>query len=139
MNAASKKTVRIMLVDDSPIIRLGVQRVIASQSDLAICCETDTIAGALATIRTSRVDLAIVEPSLRTEDGLELIRQLREIKPRLRVLVFTLDERALSAEPAFKAGADGYVTKKEAPDRLIHAIREVLAGRLYASQRLPPK
>lgn len=139
MNAASKKTVRIMLVDDSPIIRLGVRRVIASQGDLAICCETDTIAGALATIRTSRVDLAIVEPSLGTEDGLELIRQLREIKPRLRVLVFALDEATLSAEPAFGAGADGYVMKKEAPDRLIHAIREVLAGRKYASQRLPPK
>ena len=139
MNAASKKTVRIMLVDDSPIIRLGVRSVIASQRDLVICCETDTIAGALATIRTSRVDLAIVEPSLRTEDGLELIRQLREIKPRLRVLVFTLDEAALSAEPAFRAGADGCVMKKEALDRLIHAIREVLAGRKYPSQRLPPQ
>jgi len=139
MNAASKKTVRIMLVDDSPIVRLGVRRVIASQGDLAICCETDTIAEALTTIRTSRVDLAIVEPSLGTEDGLELIRELREIKSRLRVLVLALDEAALSAEPAFRAGADGYVTKKEAPDRLIHAIREVLAGRKYPSQRLPPK
>jgi DNA-binding NarL/FixJ family response regulator len=139
MSARSKKTVSILIVDDHPIVRLGLQAVFASQGDLTICCETETMDAALAALRTSSVDLAIVEPVMKAEDGLALIRRLRKIKPGLPVLVYTLYDAALFAELAFTAGADGYVMKRETTDRLLFAIREVLAGRKYASQRPPPK
>jgi DNA-binding NarL/FixJ family response regulator len=84
-----------------------------------------------------KVDLVIVGPTLRTLDSIELIRRLREMTPRPPVLVYSQLE--VVAELAFKAGADGYVMKQEAPERLIDAIREVLAGRKYVSQRLPSK
>jgi DNA-binding NarL/FixJ family response regulator len=131
--------VRILLVEDHRGVRLSVREVIATQPDLAICSEAGTIEEALQTIETSHVDLALVDLSLGSQDGLTLVRKLREIVPSLRVQVYSLHHESLFAEPAFKAGADGYLMKQEAPARLIHAIREVLAGRRYRSPPLPSR
>jgi DNA-binding NarL/FixJ family response regulator len=113
--------------------------VFGGEPDLSICCETQTMEEAIVAVRTSSVDLAIIEPLMKTEDGLELIRRLRKTKPGLPVLVYTLYDAALFAELAFRAGVDAYVMKRESTDRLLYAIREVLAGRKYASHRVPPK
>src|SRR5688572_17817427 len=126
MNAGLTETTWILLVDDHPIVRLGLRQLIASEFDLAVCHETDSMEGALVATRALRVDLAIVDLSLGTMDGLELIRRLHEIKPNLPVLVYSLHDEALFAELAFRAGADGYVMKQETPDLLMHAIRELL-------------
>src|SRR5688500_7775660 len=108
MMNGSTNTVWILLVDDHPIVRLGVRKLIASQRDLVIGCETGTAEAALAAIRTSKFDLAIVNLPLEPADGLELVRRLREAKPSLPVLVYSLHDDALFAELAFSAGATGY-------------------------------
>jgi DNA-binding NarL/FixJ family response regulator len=138
MNAVSENAVSILIVDDQPMVRLGVRRAITTQADMAICCETDTMEAALVIVRTSKVDLVIAELSLGTDDGLELIRRLRQIRQDLPILVYSRYDIERFAQLAFKAGADGFVMKRETPDHLIHAIRELLAGRQYTGQRLPP-
>jgi DNA-binding NarL/FixJ family response regulator len=109
---------------------------IATEPDLSICCETDTAEGALQLVRGSKADLALVDLSLGTVNGLELIHQLHEVDPNLPVLVLSMHDEALFAERALRAGARGYIMKQEAINGLIHAIREVLAGRMYASERV---
>ena len=137
MNAGSTETQWILVVDDQPIARQGVRHLLAGQHDLGVGWEAESMDAALFVARTFRVDLVMVGLLLGTMDTIELIRRLREITPRLPVLLYSQPE-LLFAELAFTAGADGYVTKQESPERLIEAIREVLAGRKYVSQRLPP-
>jgi DNA-binding NarL/FixJ family response regulator len=132
----SKQPVRILLVDDHPIVRFGVRQMVATQPDLSIGAEADTAEAALQAVKKAKADLAIVDLSLGTMNGLELIRQLRELDPKLPVLVLSMHDEALFAERAFRSGARGYMMKQEAIDGLIHAIREVLAGRMYASERV---
>jgi DNA-binding NarL/FixJ family response regulator len=136
MNAGTRRPARILLVDDNPFVRLGVGHMLANQPDLSISCETDTIEGALAAARSAAVDLAIVDLSLGTADGLEVVRQLLTIDAGLPVLVFSMHDEALFAELAFKAGARGYLMKQEGAERLLPTIRELLAGRTYRSPPL---
>jgi DNA-binding NarL/FixJ family response regulator len=125
---------RILIVDDHPIVRLGIRQLIAAEPDLAICCEADTGEEALALALEGKPDLAIVDLSLGTMHGLELVRQLHQALPAMPVLVLSIHDEALFAERAVRAGARGYITKKRAIDGLIQAIRHVLAGKIYASE-----
>ena len=120
-------------------MRQAVRTVIATQPDLSIAGEVATLEEALRFIESEEINLAIVDMSLGTEDGLTVVRKLRHVAPKLLVLMYSLYQEALFAEPAFRAGADGYLMKSERPDRLIHAIREVLAGRKYRSPPAPPQ
>ena len=124
---------RILLVEDHLAVRLSVRKVIATTPDLSIGGEAATIEEALQAINASHFDLALIDLSLGSENGLALVRRVREIAPGLRMLVYSLHAEWLFAEPAIKAGADGYIMRQEAPERLIYAIREVLAGRGYSS------
>jgi DNA-binding NarL/FixJ family response regulator len=139
MNLESLNMVRILLVEEHPVVRQAVREAIATQLDLSIAGEVATLEAALAVIERTEINLAIVDMSLGSEDGLTVVRKLRQVAPGLRVLMYSLYQESLFAEPAFKAGADGYLMKNEPPDRLIYAIREVLAGRKYSSPPLPPR
>jgi DNA-binding NarL/FixJ family response regulator len=125
---------RILIVDDHAIVRLGMRQLIAAEPDLSICCEAETGEEALALALNAKPDLAIVDLSLGTMHGLELVRQLHQALPDMPVLVLSMHDEALFAERAVRAGARGYLTKKSAIDRLIQAIRHVLAGKIYASE-----
>ena len=117
---------RILIVDDHAIVRLGLRQLIAAEADLAICGEAETAEQALDMARTANPELAIVDLSLGTMPGLELVRQLQDALPEMPVLVLSMHDEALFAERALKAGARGYIMKKGAVDGLIHAIRHVL-------------
>lgn len=136
MNITSKPPRRILVVDDHPIVRLGVRQMIATEADLSVCCEADTAEAALQAIRRDQCDLAIVDLSLGTVSGLELIRQLHEAAPALPVLVLSMHDEALFAERALRAGARGYIMKKEAIGGLIGAVRQILAGKVYVSEQV---
>jgi DNA-binding NarL/FixJ family response regulator len=127
-------TRRILIVDDHAIVRLGMRQLIAAAPDLSICCEAETGEEALALALNAKPDLAIVDLSLGTMHGLELVRQLHQALPDMPVLVLSMHDEALFAERAVRAGARGYLTKKSAIDGLIQAIRHVLAGKIYASE-----
>ena len=125
---------RILIVDDHAIVRLGMRQLIAAEPDLSICGEVETAEQALDVARTAKPDLAIVDLSLGTTHGLELVRQFRDAFPTMPVLVLSMHDEVLFAERALRAGARGYIMKKGAIDGLVQAIHQVLAGKIYASE-----
>jgi DNA-binding NarL/FixJ family response regulator len=127
---------RILIVDDHAIVRLGMRQLIAAEPDLSICCEAETAEQALALARNAKADLAIVDLSLGTVHGLELVRQLHQALPDLPVLVLSMHDETLFALRALRAGARGYIMKTEAIEGLIKAVRQVLAGKIHASERV---
>ena len=127
---------RILIVDDHAIVRLGMRQLIAAEPDLSICCEAETAEQALDLAGTAKPDLAIVDLSLGTMHGLELVRQLHDTLPEMPVLVLSMHDESLFAERVLRAGARGYIMKKGAIGGLIHAIRHVLAGKIYASENV---
>lgn len=127
---------RILLVDDRPIVRLGVRQVVAAEPAFSICGETGAADEALELARSTNADLAITSLRLNQGSGLALIREFREQLPQLGVLVLsTLDEK-LFAERALRAGARGYVMLWEPVSVLVSAIQRVLAGEIHLSEEM---
>ena len=135
MTAEPARPVRILVVDDHPIVRLGIRQMIAAEPDLTICGEAESAAAARELLH-SKPDLAIVDLSLEDGSGLELIRSIKVASPNTRVLVLSMHDEALFAERALRAGARGYIMKQEAIGGLAHAIREVLSGRVFVSKHM---
>jgi DNA-binding NarL/FixJ family response regulator len=127
---------RVLVVDDHPIVRLGICQMVRTDPDLSVCGEAETPDKALELATHTHPDLAIVDLSLREGSGLELVRALRASLPDLPVLVLSMHDEALFAERVLRAGARGYIMKQEAISGLIEAIRRVLAGRIYVSERM---
>jgi len=124
---------RIVIVDDHPLFRKGLQEMIHSDGTFAVCGEAGNAAEAMDVIRKLNPDLAIVDLSLPGANGIELIKNIRAEFPKLPVLVLSMHDESLYALRALRAGADGYVMKHEAMANVIQAIREVFDGRPYLS------
>jgi DNA-binding NarL/FixJ family response regulator len=136
MSPDASSTTRILVVDDHPIVRFGIRQMIALEPSFSVSGEAETAEAALDLVRRSKADLAIVDLSLGTMHGLELIHQLHDVAPDLHILVLSMHDEALFAERALRAGARGYIMKQQAIDGLIRAIRQVLSGRIYVSERM---
>jgi len=124
---------RIALIDDHPVVREGLARLIEQFADLSVCGEAEDVEDALLLLDRVRPDLAIVDISLKRSDGLDLVKQARTRWPAMPVLVLSMHSEEVYAERALRAGALGYVMKQEATDHLLTAIRQVLAGVVYVS------
>ncbi|HBE73709.1 MAG TPA: DNA-binding response regulator [candidate division Zixibacteria bacterium] len=124
----------VFIVDDHPLVRQGLAMLIDMQGDLRTAGEASDFQQALEGIASAKPDLAIVDLSLKGTDGLELTKALRKRHPRLAVLVISMYDEAIYAERALKAGARGYIMKREANEELLNAIRRVLAGKVYLSE-----
>jgi DNA-binding NarL/FixJ family response regulator len=129
-----RRAIRIVIVDDHPIVRLGIRQMFAVEPDLEVCGEADSADAAKRLVTSARPDLAIVDLSLAEGTGLDLIRSLRESVPSLPVLVLSMHDEALFAERVLRAGARGYIMKREAITGLVGAVRQVLSGRIYVSE-----
>ena len=127
---------RVLIVDDHPIVRQGLARMIESAPDLSVCGEVDNVADARRAIRELQPDIVIVDLTLGQGDGLELVREVRAHHPRLPMLVLTMHEEAIYAERMLAAGARGYIMKEAASAQLLTALRRVLAGKVYLSDAL---
>jgi DNA-binding NarL/FixJ family response regulator len=126
---------RILVVDDHPIVRQGLRLLLESEPDLVVSAEAENAQQALRSAGASAPDLAIVDLTLPGVGGFELIKALRAMHPLLPVLVLSMHDDAYYAERALRAGAAGYVSKLDAPDMLVRAIRRVLAGQRHLSER----
>lgn len=130
---------RIAIIDDHPIVRQGLSELVAHQPGLTICGEAEDTAGALKMIEDSDPDLAVVDISLKDSSGIELIKDMKVRFPHLLVLVLSMHDESFYAERVLRAGARGYVTKEEATESVITAIRKLLDGGIYLSDRMASK
>jgi DNA-binding NarL/FixJ family response regulator len=130
---------RIIIVDDHPIIRKGLSDLINQEDDLVVCGQAEDAHEAMEVIKTLKPDIAVVDISLKETSGIELIKDVRTQCPNLPVLALSMHDESLYAERALRAGAKGYVMKAEATEKVITAIRKVLTGELYVSDRMAAK
>ena len=125
-----------MVVDDHPIVRLGIRQMIGTEPDLEICGEAGSAPEALELARSLKPDLALIDLSLEEGTALGLIRQLRQSLPGMELLVLSMHDEALFAERVLRAGARGYIMKQAAIDGLVDAIRHVSSGAVYVSPKM---
>ncbi len=135
MQNKAKKT-QVYLVDDHPLVRESLTSLINQQADLAVCGEAETGARALREIAALKPDVAILDISLKESSGLELIKAAKTTMPELSIVVLSMHDEELYAERCIRAGAGGYVMKREASNRVVTAVREVLAGRMCVSDQM---
>ena len=124
---------RIVIVDDHPLFRKGLEQLIHSDGAFAVCGEASNASEAMDVIRKLDPDLAIVDVSLPGANGIELIKNIRAEFPKLPILVLSMHDESLYALRALRAGAQGYVMKQEALANVVQAIHEVFSGRPYLS------
>lgn len=125
---------RIFLVEDHPVFRDGLAKLLNSEDDLTVCGEAGDAKAGLAGIRKLRPDLAVVDLGLPGKSGLELIKDIRAAKLPVKILVVSMFDEALYAQRVLRAGGDGYIMKQEDPQEIIAAIRDVLEGHIYVSE-----
>jgi DNA-binding NarL/FixJ family response regulator len=127
---------RIFIVDDHPLVREGLATLINGQDDLIVCGGAEDSVQAIAGIRKMRPDVALIDISLKNESGLELVKNLGSQFPQVALIVLSMHDEALYAERALRAGARGYVMKRETSKSVLASIRRVLEGGVYVSQRV---
>ena len=132
----SERKERVVIVDDHPLFRERLAQLINHELDMEVCGEAENAAQGIQLIRSSSPDLAIVDITLKGSSGLELIKSIKALSIGTPVLVLSMHDEALYAERALRAGATGYITKHQAADEIIVAIRRVLAGEVYLSERM---
>jgi DNA-binding NarL/FixJ family response regulator len=132
--AAAKN--RIYIVDDHPMMRDGLRQLISGEVDLEVCGEAEDAPQARQEIAALNPSLVIVDISLRSSSGLELIKDLHAQSPDLSVLVISMHDESLYAERVLRAGARGYIMKQEGGRKIMEAIRRVISGRTYVSDKM---
>jgi DNA-binding NarL/FixJ family response regulator len=125
---------RILVVDDHPMVRDGLRRLLGQESDLIWCGEAGTVAETHTAVAALKPDLVILDLRLKGGDGLELIKSLKAQHPDLRILILSQYEAPIYVERALRAGALGYVIKEQAAEEILKAIRSVLAGEVYLTR-----
>jgi DNA-binding NarL/FixJ family response regulator len=130
------KKARVLLVDDHPIVRQGLALLIDRESDLCVCGEAEGAHSAFHAITTLRPDMVVLDISLNGPDGLDVLKEIRTNTTSLPVLILSMHDESIYAERAMRAGANGYIMKQEATEKVLVAIRRILQGEVYLSDRL---
>jgi len=130
---------RILVVDDHPIIRQGLALMVNREADLVVCGEAEDASGAMLVLASARPDVLIVDISLNGPDGLDLLKNIRITHPSLPVLILSMHDESIYAERALRAGANGYIMKQEATEKVLVAVRRILNGGIYVSDRIANK
>ncbi len=128
-----QQPVNILLVDDHPLVRRGLRHLFQGESDLHVCGEAEDVPSAMQQIAMQRPDLVIVDLSLKTGHGLDLLQRIRCRDPEIQMIVLSMHEDDVYAERTLRAGARGYVNKGETGERVLEAIRAVMAGEIFLS------
>ena len=129
----------VFVVDDHPLLRQGLALLINREPDLAVCGEAEEAPDALRAIATRQPDILIADISLNGPDGLDLLKTIRTLYPDLPVLVLSMHDESIYAERALRARANGYIMKQEATEKVLVAVRRILGGDIYLSDRMANK
>jgi DNA-binding NarL/FixJ family response regulator len=127
---------RLLIVDDHPMMRTGLAQLIDSEPDLKVVAEAGNAGQALAAVAKNQFDLALLDISLPDKNGLELIKDLRALRPELLILVVSMHDEMIYAERVLRAGGRGYIMKQEGGEKFLRAIRQVLGGQVYVSEKM---
>jgi DNA-binding NarL/FixJ family response regulator len=127
---------RVLIVDDHPMMRQGLAQLINNEPDLSVVWEADNAGQALDALSSNNPDLVIADISLPDKNGLELIKDIRVICPGASILVVSMHDETLYAERVLRAGARGYIMKQQGGKKLMEAIRQVLKGQIYVSEKM---
>jgi len=136
MDFMVEKKTRIFLVDDHALLRRGLVELINGEPSMEVCGEAATLGDAYSQIGKCQPHLAIVDISLDGNDGVELTKELNRRWPTLPVLAYSMHDEEIYAERTLRAGAKGYVMKRHPPEILLQAIKQVLSGKIYLSDRM---
>jgi DNA-binding NarL/FixJ family response regulator len=131
--AGAGRAYRVVVVDDHPVVRLGLRQLLANEPDLELCGEAEGAAEALSVIEETCPDLVVIDISLKNGSGLSLVKQIAAQDRTVKTLVSSMHDEALFAERALRAGAMGFINKEEAIDQMVTAMRKVLGGSIYLS------
>jgi len=134
--APQVKKFRVLLIDDHPIVRQGLALLIDREADLSVCGEAEGARSAFHAIATLRPDIVLLDISLNGPDGLDVLKEIRMKTGSLPVLILSMHDESIYAERAMRAGANGYIMKQEATEKVLVAIRRILQGGVYLSDRL---
>jgi len=138
-NETSENKTKIVIVDDHPIVRQGLAELINHEGDLVVCGQAEDAHQAMKAIKELKPDMVIVDISLKETSGMELIKDIKARYPNLAVLALSMHDESLYAERSLRAGAKGYIMKAEATENVVTAIRKVLCGQIYVSDRMAAK
>ncbi|MBP7585647.1 MAG: response regulator transcription factor [Spirochaetes bacterium] len=127
---------RIYIVDDHAVFREGLALLINRTDDLEVCGESNELKGTVGKIRESTPDLVLLDISLKDVSGIELLKDLKKSRIDVPVLVLSMHDELIYADRAMRSGAKGYIMKQEPADRLLEAVRRVLEGKLYLSEKM---
>jgi DNA-binding NarL/FixJ family response regulator len=138
-NAGANRKKTVFVVDDHPLLRQGLALLINQQQDLEVSGEAEEAQEALHAIAQKQPDILIIDISLNGPDGLDLLKNIRALYPDLPVLVLSMHDEELYAERALRARANGYIMKQEATEKVLVAVRRILQGDVYLSNRMANK
>lgn len=127
---------KVFIVDDHPLIREALSQYISHENDLSVCGGAGDISNAMKAIAECRPDIVIVDLSLGQSSGIRLIEELSSSHPTMLFLVLSMHDESIYAERCLKAGARGYIMKEEPTEKIIQAMRRVLSGNIYISEKL---
>lgn len=133
---SDRRTTRVLIVDDHPIVRQGLRLMLDGEDDLCVCGEADGMTQAIQLFLETNPDVVIADISLENGSGIELVKELMTHDSNLKILICSMHEESLFAERALHAGAKGYINKDEAVDKLVEAVRRVASGRVYLSDQM---
>lgn len=139
MPAQQRNKLKVLIVDDHPIVRQGISQLINQEPDFDTCTQAGSAQEALDLLEKSAPDIMLVDISLDGISGLELLKMVKSRDYKVPVLILSMHDESLYAERALRSGAKGYVMKQEATERVLIAIRQVLRGELYLSERMQGK
>ena len=134
--ASSPKKYKVLLVDDHPIVRQGLALLIEREADLVVCGEAEGANTAYHAVENLKPDIVVLDISLSGPDGLDVLKEIRMKTEALPVLILSMHDESIYAERAMRAGANGYIMKQEATEKVLVAIRRILQGDVYLSDRL---
>src|ERR1700753_1018782 len=133
-NPGTRRVRRVLIVDDHPIVRQGLCRIMENEDDLVVCGEAETARDARSAIKELTPDVVIADISLKQGDGIELVRDVRAHYPQLPILVLSMHDETIYAERMLSAGSNGYIMKQAASEQFLLSLRRVLDGGIYVSE-----